>query len=635
MSIYLKTLLPGIDGWGDTVKWQFLGSVLGIPHPTGYPLYLIITNIISHIPVFSLAYKINAFSAFCMATATAGLFVLLRQLNLPEIFSALAASCFAFSNIVWSQAVVAEVYGLNMALAAWTMVLFILWHKTQRLKFFLFACLLYSLSFGNHLTVICLLPAIVFLTLTGNYKTLINPRTIGSILLIILLGISLYFYLYWRTFSKGVHLEYKIYNFIDFIDYISGERYRRYMFSLTFDLFITQKIPAFFQIIWNEYHFFSFFGILGLITFTPRKQGLFFLLIFLAYGIFVTNYTIHDIIVYYIPILFISIIFIAKGIWILFLFISEKKSTLYILNRLPGNRVWISIMGHLLMLIAAFIIFTTNYKKNDMSKNNYFEKEIQLMINRIDSNAVIMLDGWGKDYGIFEGLMYYLYGENFVKKNIWIVAKNSTKDASNYLAGTGELYSNVMDQRVPSGLNFFVINHSLAEAISSDQTQIIQKKSNLYKIQPPDSNFISTVIYLDATLENIISYQTSKPVMQKMIDSWRNSTFWHGDNQIYQRSIYSDKIELNIDVPKSGNYLMKVNLTHAPDYGKVTIFFDGQAQTKQLDLYSSEVKSEIHVFFIRFLHSGSHLLEFRTIKRDVRHPNYCFGFDFIKLFLIS
>ena len=44
-GVYFATLLPGVGYSGDTSKFQFLGKILGIPHPTGYPLYLVLNNL--------------------------------------------------------------------------------------------------------------------------------------------------------------------------------------------------------------------------------------------------------------------------------------------------------------------------------------------------------------------------------------------------------------------------------------------------------------------------------------------------------------------------------------------------------------------------------------------------------------
>src|SRR4029453_6639093 len=40
LAVSLRSLLPGIGYSGDTAKWQTLSLVGGVPHATGYPLYV-------------------------------------------------------------------------------------------------------------------------------------------------------------------------------------------------------------------------------------------------------------------------------------------------------------------------------------------------------------------------------------------------------------------------------------------------------------------------------------------------------------------------------------------------------------------------------------------------------------------
>lgn len=54
-AAYLATLLPGIGYSGDTIKFQYLGHVLGIPNAPGYPLYLMLNHVMSLLPFGSLA----------------------------------------------------------------------------------------------------------------------------------------------------------------------------------------------------------------------------------------------------------------------------------------------------------------------------------------------------------------------------------------------------------------------------------------------------------------------------------------------------------------------------------------------------------------------------------------------------
>lgn len=616
-SVYLFTLLPGIHGWGDITKWQFLGSILGTPHPTGYPLYLLITHIVSKIPFFSLAWKINAFSALCMTTAVIGLFTMLRQAELPRVFSALSAMCFAFASTVWSQSVVAEVYAFNAALISWTSVMFISWHKKREMKYFFAACLLYSLSFGNHLTVICLLPTILLLTIMTDATVFVRPRIFLPVILFILLGMSLYLYLFWRSQVGGVHLEYRIFDLDSLMDYISGERYRRHMFSLTPMVFMTEKIPEFMRTIWDQFQILSLLSIIGLFTFRSRTFGLFILFAILGYAAFIMNYTIRDIEVYYIPVYLFLMVLIAKGFWLPF---SQMESR------------WIYIIKHALILLAALALFLTNFKTNDLSRDHRFDQRVQGTLNRLGSNAVVMLEGWGRDYGIFEGLMYYLYVENALERNIYIIDKVSAKKAKAYLKGKAELFSPVMDLTIPTGLSLFVVNKALAQKISSKQISTKKKGTNLYQMKytAPSKQDNHSIGLLDIRLEDIVLYEGALPIEQEIRDIWESNTTWHGDRHIAQENNLPGRMAIRLYVQEPGDYIAEINLTHAPVNGIVSVLLDNQKVNNTIDLYSRQIRSQIHAIHLKDLQEGDHFLEFRVRRKNENSKGYGIGLDFIR-----
>ncbi|HYQ95498.1 MAG TPA: DUF2723 domain-containing protein, partial [Candidatus Eisenbacteria bacterium] len=120
---YALTLSP-------TVAWINLGedsgdllaasATLGIPHPTGYPLFVLLGRIASLLPLGAIAFRINLIAAIAGAASVYFLVRLAYSLSPPESrgFGALlsAGACallYASSRGPWSQSVLAEVYTLN------------------------------------------------------------------------------------------------------------------------------------------------------------------------------------------------------------------------------------------------------------------------------------------------------------------------------------------------------------------------------------------------------------------------------------------------------------------------------------------------------------------------------------------
>ena len=109
---YLLTLCPSVyvEGSGELI-----GAVwgLGTPHPTGYPLYVILAKVLSWLdPGASPARAVNAATSLMAAAAAAALALFLLGRGCAWAPAAAAGLALAWSRTFWSQAVIAEVYGL-------------------------------------------------------------------------------------------------------------------------------------------------------------------------------------------------------------------------------------------------------------------------------------------------------------------------------------------------------------------------------------------------------------------------------------------------------------------------------------------------------------------------------------------
>jgi len=131
--LYLVTLAPTVL-FADGGEFQFVPYILGIAHPTGYPLYLLLGWAWSHaLPIGDVAYRMNLFSALWAASAVGlSYLVALRfiWLGAAEIDSlivrlsaATAALTFAVGETFWSQAIIAEVYSFNAFFVALVLLL--------------------------------------------------------------------------------------------------------------------------------------------------------------------------------------------------------------------------------------------------------------------------------------------------------------------------------------------------------------------------------------------------------------------------------------------------------------------------------------------------------------------------------
>ena len=108
----MRTLAPTVAG-GDSGELITVAYTLGVAHPPGYPLYTLLAKLFTLIPIGTIAWRVNLFSATCGAGAATILFLAAARWS-GSLWAALAAaSLFAFSPRVWPHAVTAEVFALN------------------------------------------------------------------------------------------------------------------------------------------------------------------------------------------------------------------------------------------------------------------------------------------------------------------------------------------------------------------------------------------------------------------------------------------------------------------------------------------------------------------------------------------
>src|SRR5450759_4012364 len=62
LTIYGYTLAPSVEN-GDVAELQYIPYRLGIPHPNGYPFYVLLAKAWSALPLGSLAWRMNLLSA--------------------------------------------------------------------------------------------------------------------------------------------------------------------------------------------------------------------------------------------------------------------------------------------------------------------------------------------------------------------------------------------------------------------------------------------------------------------------------------------------------------------------------------------------------------------------------------------
>ncbi len=339
LILYGLTTAPDVLP-GDPGEFQFAAWRLGLPHPTGYPFYMLLGSAWQHalaIVGVSPALALNLMSSLFASLAVAAMYVFMLQApsrgkNTRRMVAVFSALLLASNSVLWSQAVLAEVYALQ---ALFILTLLILLQRisfmcagsalSTRCKRTLIASVfLFGLGLTHHATTLLLLPAIVVYLWRIQFPwRQFTWRGWTIAIITLLLPLTLYAYIPLRSnasaspwlhqpFGGGALSLYQN-DVSHFISYITG---RSISVGFNDTAAALQRLPEALRLWHNS------FGVVGLLlmalgvyVLVLRNRPLLWLTVvtLVAQQLFNLFYAIGDIAAYYIPLFIIGAIWAGYG----------------------------------------------------------------------------------------------------------------------------------------------------------------------------------------------------------------------------------------------------------------------------------------------------------------------------------
>ncbi len=244
--VYFWSMCPTIYP-GDGPELTSAAWCLGVPHPTGYPLFMTMGFLAQHLVFFAEpAWVMNALTALCSLVAALGVYRLARRLmglslgDQRKDTRAVRWSAFGVALLTclgaswWSASNSTEVYALLMAFVAWTWVLgFRLMERPSR-KRLLQLAFLTGVGFLHHQLVMVTLPMSLAAVIKwwrsgGAGKNTNIPSRLKNVLLALAVGmIPLlgYAYLPIRAASQPAINVGDPASFKRFSDHVRGGQYK-------------------------------------------------------------------------------------------------------------------------------------------------------------------------------------------------------------------------------------------------------------------------------------------------------------------------------------------------------------------------------------------------------------------------
>jgi len=379
--LYVNTLAPTVT-FRDSGELITAAYTLGISHPPGSPLYLLIAKLFTFLPVGDIAYRVNLMSAFFASLALVVLYFIglrLFQDILPACFSALV---LGISRTFWSYSLIAEVDTLQIFFTAVLILLLLFWKDNPPKRWPLYiSALLYGLSFGIHPTMLLLFPAFLYFVIITKPAIFRQGKSIISLILLFIVGLSIFLYLPIRS-AQNPPLDYgDPERWRTFLTHLLGKQYHHRVFSSPF-LRAFYNLRDYLKNLNVEYTFIPLiFSGLGLWTCGAKKENrktfFFLILIFvsvLIFNLFSGRRGHHCILT-----------FAILSIW-------AGYGLKYLGEKIPEKANW-KLIAPVFSFLLLLYPLRINYPWCDESENNYAQNYTQQILNALPPESIIFTSG--------------------------------------------------------------------------------------------------------------------------------------------------------------------------------------------------------------------------------------------------
>jgi hypothetical protein len=413
--VYLLTMAPGVTGL-DSAELATGAHTLGIVHPTGYPLYLLLGKLFTLLPIRSVAYRVNLMSAVFAALTVWLVACIGTRLSGNRWASWLGAGALGFSHSFWGLAVVAEVYTLHVFMLALTLLMLLRWRETENDTWVMAGALVYGLSLTNHVSGVLFLPAILwFLFKQSGVKRML--RLSPMLIVLMVLGLSVYLYLPLRD-QADVPLNYvRSYYGVDLTTpagiwwMISGKAYRLFAFPYDLPAYLRELGTFAGQLLRNFTALGVVLGMIGAVGFLRRKaaEGAALALVFLATVFFFAGYGVVDKATMFLPAYFVWAIWLAEGASM------SMQTVIRLSDRMPAWRSILTAIVRASFLAVVVMTCWLNYRWVDMSDHYGPEVMARQVLGALQPDAMVVgywssavvleyfqtVEGWRPDVEIF------------------------------------------------------------------------------------------------------------------------------------------------------------------------------------------------------------------------------------------
>jgi len=396
---YFETLAPSVL-WGDSGSLQIRAYELSLrADALGHPLYIIIGKLFTLLPFGCIAFRVNLASAFFASLTVMLVYLSVFKLTSSKIASYTSAFILAISHTFWRHAVIAEVYTLNMFFLFLIINILLNWKINRNPKLLYLSSFIYGISLSNHLLMLLIIPGIFYFIIATNCKVLFSKKRLSLMVISFLLGLSLLFYLIFRSYlTSNIGLR----GIVE--SALFGGLWKREI--LTFFLTsLPKNLVRYFAYLFYQFPLVSFlFGSIGgwQIFKIDKKSGIFLFLIFIFNILFAINYNVKDQYVFFLPSYGVFSIWIGLGMRNFVTHFNGKTLISLMLLGMLSFPIFLYKLTPVIIERMGIRLFQTRDipgRNNDLyflwpSQRNYFGAENygRESLRVVEPNAIILAD---------------------------------------------------------------------------------------------------------------------------------------------------------------------------------------------------------------------------------------------------
>ncbi|HUU54671.1 MAG TPA: DUF2723 domain-containing protein [Armatimonadota bacterium] len=229
-AIYVWTLAPTVLA-DDSAELVTAAHVLGVPHPTGYPVYLLLAKLFDLLPFWSSPVRIGLLSALCGAASAALIAWTTMRLSRSASAGLLSGAVVALAGSSWGVATEPEVYSLNALIISAAIAVFAAGEGRRGQRRLMWLALLAGLGLAHHRTSLFFTAPLVIAAVVEQRP---GWRALGKAAVFGLTPLLFYLYLPMRAAARPAVLWSDVSQWCQFVPYLLGRSYQKYVFARPF-----------------------------------------------------------------------------------------------------------------------------------------------------------------------------------------------------------------------------------------------------------------------------------------------------------------------------------------------------------------------------------------------------------------